>query len=441
MRIVNGCWKHLDIKKTDVFIIRRFNPEHSCRLSDRILKNIMATTAFVCEFAAPKLVNYKRKYTSRDIMEEIKVVYGVNINYMKSWCTKERAIAMLRGSPADGPVVVVDGVRLSGPYQGTFLSASTLDGAGCILPLAYGIVDMENDSSWSWFFNQFKAAFEKCDNIYFRKSKKSISDLYYSMAKAYRKEDFDYLISKIEKNDSRVKKYLQEAGYEKLSRCHSPINRGRMMTSNIAECINGCLVEARKLPIYEFLEEVRILFGSWNYKNSEIASYTSTTLGHRFDEILTLNGMKALRMTVKASSPYIYSVYESGRRYIIDLESESCNCERFQIEQIPCAHTIAILKSKHVKEFGPYCSEYYKLATLVKTYEVPIIPMPDRTDWNVPNSVAEEEVLPSIFKRLPGRSKKGRKKKSCKTLSSSIKYCGRYGHEGYNRRSCNFFPK
>ncbi|KAM3398112.1 hypothetical protein P3S68_001626 [Capsicum galapagoense] len=126
------------------------------------------------------------------------------------------------------------------------------------------------------------------------------------MAKAYRKEDFDYLMAKIEKAGSRVKKYLQEAGYEKWSRCYSPINRGRMMTSNIAECINGCLVEARKLPIYGFLEEARILFGSWNCKSSEIASYTSTTLGRRFDEILTLNGKKALRMTVKASSPYIY---------------------------------------------------------------------------------------------------------------------------------------
>ncbi|KAM3378229.1 hypothetical protein P3S68_010642 [Capsicum galapagoense] len=47
MRIVNGCWKHLAIKKIDVFIIRKFNPEHSCRLSDRVLKNIMATTALV----------------------------------------------------------------------------------------------------------------------------------------------------------------------------------------------------------------------------------------------------------------------------------------------------------------------------------------------------------------------------------------------------------
>ncbi|KAM3199573.1 hypothetical protein P3L10_031933 [Capsicum annuum] len=199
------------------------------------------------------------------------------------------------------------------------------------------------------------------------------------MAKAYRKDDFDYLISNIEKADPRVKKYLQEAGYKKWNRCHSPVNRGRMMTLNIAKCINGCLVEARGLPMYEFLEEVRILFGFWNCKNTEIASYTSTTLDRRFEEILTLNNVKALRMTMKASSTYIYSVY-AGRRYIVDLENGSCNCARFQIDQIPCAHAIAVLKSKHVKDFGQYCSEYYKPNTLVKTYEVSIVSMPDKKD-------------------------------------------------------------
>ncbi|KAM3395939.1 hypothetical protein P3S68_004945 [Capsicum galapagoense] len=259
------------------------------------------------------------------------------------------------------------------------------------------------------------------------------------MAKVYRKDDFDYLMAKIEKVDLRVKKYLQEAGYEKWSRCHSPVNRGRMMVSNIAECINGCLVEARGLSIYKFLEEVRILFDFWNCKNSEITSYTSTTLGHRFEEILTLNSVKTLRMTVKASSIYVYSVYESERRYIVELESGTCNCARFQIDQIPCAHAIAVLKSKHVKEFGEYCSEYYKPNTLVKTYEVPIVPMPDKKDWDAPSS--EEEVLPPIYKRPPERSKKVRKKKSSETLSSSTNRCGRCSQEGHNRRSCSSFSK
>ncbi|KAF3671405.1 putative hyoscyamine 6-dioxygenase-like [Capsicum annuum] len=72
------------------------------------------------------------------------------------------------------------------------------------------------------------------------------------------------------------------------------------------------------------------------------------------------------------------------------------------------------------------------------TYEVPIIPMPDKKDYDVPNSVDEEEVSSPIYKRLSERSKKERKKKSSETLSSSTNCCG---HEGHNRHSCYFFPK
>ena len=70
------------------------------------------------------------------------------------------------------------------------------------------------------------------------------------------------------------------------------------MTSNIAECINGCLVEARQLTILEFLEEVRILFGSWHSKNREVASYTKDTLGRKFEELLIINADKSSKMEV-----------------------------------------------------------------------------------------------------------------------------------------------
>ncbi|KAH0755068.1 hypothetical protein KY290_025338 [Solanum tuberosum] len=164
------------------------------------------------------------------------------------------------------------------------------------------------------------------------------------MAKAYRKENFDTLMAKVDKVDHMVKEYLEDAGYEKWSRVHSTVNRGRMMTSNIAECINGCLVEA------------------------------------------------------------------PGRRYIVCLERKESTCGRFQLDEIPCAHAIAVLKDKNVTDMHPYCSDYYKPDTLAKTYEVPMVPMPDKEDWSAPSNVVDETVWPPRYKRLAGRPRKRRKK-------------------------------
>ncbi|XP_016558427.2 uncharacterized protein LOC107858257 [Capsicum annuum] len=178
-------------------------------------------------------------------------------------------------------------------------------------------------------------------------------------------------MSKVAKVDQRVKEYLEEAG---------------------------------------FLEEVRILFAAWNCKNNEIASYTNTTLGKRFEEILTHNGVKALRMTVKPTGSYLYCVYDSGRRYIVDIERGTCNCDRYQIDEIPYPHGIVVLKSKNmdVKDYGCYCSELYRPQTIVKTYELPIVPMSDKKDWNVQVLLMMKKFCrPNIEDLMVGQKKEG----------------------------------
>ncbi|KAH0764555.1 hypothetical protein KY285_000426 [Solanum tuberosum] len=480
------CWelKASVRKNTDIFKVRYFNSEHTCPLRDRVLSNVQATVGFLSGVTAPKLVNHKRKHTPNDIIEDVRALYGVEISYQQAWRAKERALEMIRGKPADGykqmpkyiymlnivypnsyirmhkseknefmylfislrpmmrgfefcrPVVVVDASHLSGSYRGTFVSASTLDGAGCILPLAYGIVDTENDCSWTWFFQHFKNVFGD------REQMCVVSDRNESILKsAYRKDDFEKLMAKVEKIDGRVQKYLQDAGYERWARSHATVNRGRMMTSNIAECINGCLVDARQLPIIDFLEEVRILFGTWNCKNREIASYTKETLGRRFEEILIINASKCVKMKVVASSEYIFAVYEGAIRYIVCLERKTCSCGRFQHDEIPCAHAMAVLKKKNIKDVHPYCSDYYKHDALTNTYALPIEPMPDKSDWIAPESVLEEVVLPPRYKKMPGRPRKKRKKNPDEKITTNTNCCGQCGQEGHNRRTCTFFPK
>ncbi|KAG5609649.1 hypothetical protein H5410_020930 [Solanum commersonii] len=114
------------------------------------------------------------------------------------------------------------------------------------------------------------------------------------------------------------------------------------------------------------------------------------TLGRRFEEVLIVNASKSSKVQVVPSSEYIFSVYQAGRRYIVCLERKICTCGRFQHDEIPCEHAITVLKHNNVTYMHPYCSDYYKPDALEKTYEVAMVPMPDKEDWTVLDYVLEK---------------------------------------------------
>ncbi|XP_016496888.1 uncharacterized protein LOC107815773 [Nicotiana tabacum] len=261
------------------------------------------------------------------------------------------------------------------------------------------------------------------------------------MAKAYTRDEFDSLIKKVEKVDIGVKEYLELAGYEKWARLYAPVNRGWTMTSNIAESINAALVLARELPIYDFLEEVRKMFGRWNCSNRKETSHTYTTLGKKYQEMLTLNEAMSTRMTVVPSIEHLHMVNDEGRHYTVCFLEKKYSCRRFQVDELPCPHAWIFLKSKFLMP-EDYCSEYYKSKTVVMTYEVPVYPLPDRSEWNIPAHILEEVVLPPKWKRPPGRPKKKRDKPFSELFQKKNQHsCSICGHGGHNKRTCRNAPR
>ncbi|XP_070056713.1 uncharacterized protein [Nicotiana tomentosiformis] len=143
----------------------------------------------------PKYADPKTIYTPKDIQTDMLSDHDMNLTYIQAWRAKKKALEFLRGYPADSysrlpsylyilentypglvvklqktedecflyafvvlstsikgweycrPVVVVDGTFLKSAYMGIMLTASTMDAAGIILPLAYAVVDSENDAS------------------------------------------------------------------------------------------------------------------------------------------------------------------------------------------------------------------------------------------------------------------------------------------------------
>ncbi|XP_019255147.1 PREDICTED: uncharacterized protein LOC109233736 [Nicotiana attenuata] len=146
-------------------------------------------------------------------------------------------------------------------------------------------------------------------------------------------------------------------------------------------------------------------------------------------------------LRVVPSTEYLHTVNDGGRNYTICLLERKCVCGRFQVDELPCPHAWAVLKSKFLMP-EEYCSNYYKPNTIVMTYDVPVYPLPDRNDWNIPEHVAEEVVLPPKWKRPPRRPKKKRNKTLSELLQPKNQHsCSICGQGEHNKRTCRNAPR
>lgn len=228
--------------------------------------------------------------------------------------------ASIAGFPFMRKVVVVDGTFLHGSYKGTLLTALAQDGNFQIYPIAFGIVDTENDDSWRWFFTQLKVVipddkdlaiisdrhksigkaigevfplasrgictYHLYKNILVKFKGKHLFPLVKKAARCFRLSDFNEAFNEIEASDQNLHGYLQRAGVQMWARVHFPGERYNLMTTNIAESMNKALSKARSLPIVRLLESIRTMMTRWFAERREDANSQQTTLSRGVEKLL-----------------------------------------------------------------------------------------------------------------------------------------------------------
>ncbi|KAH0705587.1 hypothetical protein KY290_010277 [Solanum tuberosum] len=364
-------------------------------------------------------------FNSRQQDQAESVEYGVRLTYMQAWRAKEAALELVRGDPIQSyaklpsyfhileatypgshirlhksednrflyafvalftsiktweyckPIVVVDETFLKGAYKGTLLTANTLDAAGSILPLAYAIVDSENDASWRWFFEQFRDAFGQ------RLEMCIVFDRHASIIKATSRVYDEVPHFTFEKIDKRIKDYLLNIGYNKWSHMHAEVNRTWMMTSNIAESVNSRTRHVKVLTVLHLLEFMRQLVQKWNNNNRSKATFSGFHLGKKYENILRRNKTASEKLRVVETNKYVYTVLDGITQFTFQMD-----------------------------------------------------PLPDESTWNIPTHVLEEVVLPPHGKRPPGRPKNKIHTQLREDEFKKVKIiCSNCGQQDHNRKT------
>lgn len=195
------------------------------------------------------------------------------------------------------PVLVIDGTHLGGKYKGVLLTASGQDANFHIFPLAFGVVDAENEEAWTWFLQKVERILADSPqlaivsdrassiatavarvypmahhgacivhlarNVNSRFSSKGLAKLVTAAAMAHRPREYKELYSKIRATNSACGVYLGNIGVSHWSMAEFRGNRYNIMTSNIAEQLNKALLEGRNRTITELIMFIQRMMTRW----------------------------------------------------------------------------------------------------------------------------------------------------------------------------------
>ncbi|OIT27276.1 hypothetical protein A4A49_63935, partial [Nicotiana attenuata] len=211
-----------------------------------------------------------------------------------------------------------------------------------------------------------------------------------------------------------------------------------LQCQNVEEVHGTNIVEMMDNHVKEV--KIEILKGNCIIDNPQHEEIAEGQLYWDKDTLISVMKHYAIRekcqFIVRPSTDYVYVVMDAEqRRNIVCMQKRECSCKRFQVDEIPCPHAMALLDYTHM-ETPKYCSAYYTKEYFKKTYEVPVNPLLDETSWDLPTVVLDNVVLPPIVKGKPGRPTKSRRMGLYEYLYTETVTCGLCGKQGHNRRTC-----
>ncbi|XP_057784957.1 uncharacterized protein LOC131002492 [Salvia miltiorrhiza] len=367
------------------------------------------------------------------------------------------------------PIIVVDATHLKGKYKGVMFVAVTKDGNEQVFPLAVGLGDKENDSSWSWFFTRLRRAFGVPDNLLFVSDQHmsiknaveaifpgvphglctyhlqknlarfgaNIVAMFQRAANSYQRDKFDLHFGQLGLlQDKGAYRKLVDAQPCRWARSCCGVRRYNFMTSNCAEVFNGRLRWGRRLPMCTLLEFVRTLIAHWFVERRTKAMARTHPLTEYAALKLDISVEEGRTMEVNPINTFKFTVSSSDRKYIVDLRTKSCSCLEFDLDLIPCSHAAAaILKSK--QSCLPYVSSYYTTETLRDMYSMDVNHIPHQDDWNVPLDLRTRVVGVPENPRQSGRPRTSRIPSAAESSTKSrVSVCSRCHQSGHYKSRC-----
>ncbi|KAL4579186.1 hypothetical protein LXL04_015323 [Taraxacum kok-saghyz] len=510
---------------THLIRIKKMNPEHTCT-GTTAKAGYRATKGWVGNIIKEKL-KISPNYRPKDIVADIKREYGVQLNYSQAWRAKGIAKEQLQGSYKQSysqlpsfcekimetnpgslatfdtkpdtsfhrfftsfhasilgfqqgcrPLLFLDDIPLDAKYQGTLLIVSGVDGDDGVFPLAFAVVDDENDSdNWFWFLSKLKTCVSISQPITFVAN--FVPGVKESIIKVFGTESFHgyclrYLSEKLN-NDLKTRfshearrlmvQDLYSAAFapkiELFEQCVQDIKaispeaydwvlksepqhwanvffdgiRYNHMTCNFGQLFYDWVAEAVELPITHMIDVLRGKLMELIYTRRVDSNRWTTTLTPSMEEKVKSEGVKARGFQVLGSESSVFEVHGETVE-MVDIGQWDCSCRGWQLTGLPCCHAVAVFEWSGRSVYD-YCSRYFMAESYRKTYAESIYPVPD-VEGPVDGDEVAVVVTPPPAKRPPGKPGRRAKMKQAGSLELIRRQmqCSKCKGLGHNKKTC-----
>ncbi|KAJ6296956.1 hypothetical protein OIU78_022640 [Salix suchowensis] len=476
------------------FTIRTIHESHTCGGISH-LGHQQASVQWVAN-SVERQLKENPNYKPKEILEEIHRVHGITLSYKQAWRGKERIMAAMRGSFEEGyrllpqycdqvkrtnpgsissvygnpmdncfqrlfisfqasiygflnacrPLLGLDRTFLKSKYLGTLFLATGFDGDGALFPLAFGVVDEENEENWMWFLSELHSLLEiNTENmprltILSDRQKGIIDGVEANFPTAFHGFCMRHL--KIEEISQDAAYWIRRIPPRLWATAYFEGTRFGHLTANIVESMNTWILEASGLPIIQMMECIRRQLMTWFNERRETSMQWTSILVPSAERRVAEALERARTYQVLRANEAEFEVISHEGTNIVDIRNRCCLCRGWQLYGLPCAHAVAALLScrQNVHRFTESC---FTVATYRKTYSQTIHPIPDKSLWTElsegdPNSNKAIEIVinPPKSLRPPGRPRKKRVRAEDRGRVKRVVHCSRCNQTGHFRTTC-----
>ncbi|KAK9067585.1 hypothetical protein SSX86_011696 [Deinandra increscens subsp. villosa] len=519
------------VEKKACYMVKSVTMEHTCQRN--MNKNIQLTSSFIADELLP-VFKQRPQWPAKEIQDAVREKYKVFIAKWMAYKAKKCAHNKLHGSMKDhyskigsyiealrqeNPTstfvleivtpaylrvegsemvfhrlfVCFDGVKqgflagcrkvlcLDGCFLKTFLGGMLLAAIGRdpndqMYPVAWAVVEGENNDSWQWFMNELRKCLDVQDegkgwtlisdqqkgllngvtmywskaehrncarHIYANWHKKHKGDdlkgAFWKAVRAYSEADHKAALEEMNGLSEEAKTSFIEQNPKCFCRCYLDGDRkADVVVNNMAETFNGFIIQSRSKHIINMLEDIRVaIMTRLVTKHNEMIKKT-VLVCPRIQKKLNFSKDRASDCRVSPSSPNLYQVSDK-EEVAVNLDKRTCSCRKWDLTGIPCHHACAVLGFLGMPAEN-YVDKCYSKELYLLAYDRCIPPLPSEKYW--PH--VDFPLDPPPIKIGPGRPKKNRRKdphedpkrKGKLTKHGGTTTCSNCKAKGHNKRKC-----